>query len=210
MRSIAIIGSGHLGQQIAHHIQHDSNDNVVGFFDEYQPKGTLIMNIPILGGNNDILSSFEDKEFDAVVIAIGYKHLAFKTTLYSQLKGKIPFYTYIHSSAYIDQSAIIGDGVVIYPGVLIDQGVVIGDNTLINVSCTVAHDTHIGSHSFLSPAVAIAGFVSIGEQCIIGINATIIDNLKIESKSQIGGGAVVIKSIENPGLYVGNPVKFVR
>jgi UDP-3-O-[3-hydroxymyristoyl] glucosamine N-acyltransferase len=79
-----------------------------------------------------------------------------------------------------------------------------------NISCTVAHDTVIGKHSFLSPSVAIAGFVNVKEQCIIGINSTIIDNITMTAKTQIGGGGVVIKDIDEPGLYVGNPVKFIR
>jgi acetyltransferase-like isoleucine patch superfamily enzyme len=58
--------------------------------------------------------------------------------------------------------------------------------------------------------VALAGFIKIEELCIIGINATIIDNISIVSKTQIGGGTVVIESVENKGLYVGNPHRFIR
>lgn len=209
MTRIAIIGSGHLGQQIAYHIQQDTQEKVVAFFDEFQSKGTLIEDVPVIGGNSDVVSEFNSGKFDAVIIAIGYKHLDFKRQLYLDLKEKIPFYTFIHSSAYVDVSASIGKGTVIYPGCVIDQGVIIGENVLLNVACTVAHDTRIGSHTFLSPAVALAGFVNIEEQCIIGINSTIIDNIRVVAKTQIGGGGVVIKNIEAPGLYVGNPVRLI-
>ncbi|MGC5744513.1 acetyltransferase [Chryseobacterium sp. NFX27] len=210
MKRIAIIGSGHLGQQIAYHIHHDSSDKVVAFFDEFQPLNTLIDHIPVIGGNNDVIPKYQQNEFDAVLIAIGYKHLDAKKELFQNLEGKVPFHTFIHSSCYTDQSASIGQGSVIYPGCIIDQNVKIEDNVLMNISCTVAHDTVIGKHSFLSPSVAIAGFVNIKEQCIIGINSTIIDNLTMAAKTQIGGGGVVIKDINEPGLYVGNPVKFIR
>jgi acetyltransferase-like isoleucine patch superfamily enzyme len=46
--------------------------------------------------------------------------------------------------------------------------------------------------------------------CIVGINSTIIENLTIVAKTQIEGGSVVIKSIINPGLYVGNPTRYIR
>jgi acetyltransferase-like isoleucine patch superfamily enzyme len=62
----------------------------------------------------------------------------------------------------------------------------------------------------LSPRVALAGFVTVEEMCILGINATVIDNINIVSKTQIGGGSVVIKNIEQSGLYVGNPIRFIR
>jgi sugar O-acyltransferase (sialic acid O-acetyltransferase NeuD family) len=210
MKRIAIIGSGHLGQQIAYHIHHDSSDKVVAFFDEFQPLNTIIDQIPVIGGNQDVITKYQQNEFDVILIAIGYKHLDAKKELFQSLEGKIPFHTFIHSSCYRDQSASIGQGSVIYPGCVIDQNVTIEDNVLMNISCTVAHDTVIGKHSFLSPSVAIAGFVNVKEQCIIGINSTIIDNITMTAKTQIGGGGVVIKDIDEPGLYVGNPVKFIR
>lgn len=210
MKRIAIIGSGHLGQQIAYHIHQDSGDKVVAFFDELQPVNILIGQIPVIGGNNDIIKKYQQNEFDAVLIAIGYKHLGVKKELFQKLAGKVPFHTFIHSSSYADPSASIGPGSVIYPGCVIDQYVRIEENVLVNISCTIAHDSVIGSHSFLSPSVAIAGFVNIKEQCIIGINSTIIDNITIAANTQIGGAGAVIKNIDEPGLYVGNPVKFIR
>jgi sugar O-acyltransferase (sialic acid O-acetyltransferase NeuD family) len=210
MKRIAIIGSGHLGQQIAYHIHQDSGDKVVAFFDEFLPVNTLIGQIPIIGGNNDVITKYQQNEFDAVLIAIGYNHLSVKKELFQKLAGKVPFHTFIHSSSYTDSSASIGQGSVIYPGCVIDQHVRIEENVLVNISCSVAHDSVIGSHSFISPSVAIAGFVNIKEQCIIGINSTIINNITIAAKTQIGGAGLVIKNIDEPGLYVGNPVKFIR
>lgn len=210
MKRIAIIGSGHLGQQIAYHIHQDTEDQVVAFFDEYQEKTIFVNGIPVIGGNNDILNEFENTSFDEILIAIGYKHIDFKKNIFEELKDKIPFYTFVHSSVYVDSSAKIGQGSVIYPRCVIDQEVVIGENVLLNVSCSIAHNTKIGSNSFLSPSVAIAGFVNVGKQCIVGINSTIIDNINIAPKTQIGGGTVVIKHIEKSGLYVGNPARFIR
>lgn len=210
MKRIAIIGSGHLGQQIAYHIHHDSNDKVIAFFDEFQPVNTIIDDIPVIGGNNDVITKYQQNEFDAILIAIGYKHMNAKKELFQKLDRKVPFHTFIHSSCYKDPSATIGPGSVIYPGCVIDQNVSIEENVLMNISCTVAHDSVIGKHSFLSPSVAIAGFVKIREQCIIGINSTIIDHMTIAAQTQIGGGGVVIKNIDIPGLYVGNPVRYIR
>lgn len=210
MKRIAIIGSGHLGQQIAYHIHHDSNDKVIAFFDEFQHVNTIIDDIPVIGGNNDVITKYQQNEFDAILIAIGYKHMNAKKELFQKLDGKVPFHTFIHSSCYKDPSATIGQGSVIYPGCVIDQNVSIEENVLMNISCTVAHDSVIGKHSFLSPSVAIAGFVKIREQCIIGINSTIIDNITIAAQTHIGGGGVVIKNIDIPGLYVGNPVRYIR
>ena len=210
MKHIAIIGSGHLGQQIAYYINQDTNDKVVAFFDEYKEKGTLVNGIPVIGGNNDIEEAYENKLFDEILIAIGYKHLDSKKRIFEQYIDRIPFYKFIHSSAYLDTSAKIGEGTIIYPGCIIDQNTMIGDNVLLNIGCVIAHDTFIGNHSFLSPAIKIAGFVKVEELCILGINSTIIDNIKIVAKTQLGGATVVIKNIDKSGLYVGNPARFLK
>lgn len=210
MKRVAIIGSGDLGRQIAYHIHSDTRDKVVGFFDEFKPIGTIVNKIPVIGGNSKIEFEYSNNSFDEVIIAVGYKHMEFRKNIYEKLKGKIPFYTFIHSTAYIDKSAQIGFGSIILPKCTIDQLVKIGENVLLNISCTIAHESEIENHSFISPSVAVAGFVKIGQESIIGINATIIDNITIPPKTQVGGGTVVIKNIEKSGLYVGNPAKFIR
>lgn len=210
MKRIAIIGAGHLGQQIKYHIHQDTEDRVVAFFDDTKEVGTIENEIEIIGSREAIIKSFEDNLFDELIVAIGYKHMMLRASIYNEFSNKIPFYTFVHSSCYIDISAKIGMGTILYPGCIIDQNVNIGNNVLLNVGCTIAHDSFVNDHCFLSPRVAVAGFVSIGEQCIIGINATIIDNINIAPKVQIGAAGVVIKNINERGLYVGNPIRFVR
>ena len=210
MKKIAIIGSGDLGQLIAYHCKADKQAEVVGFFDDFKTKSDTVNSIPILGGLDDIVALFEDNVFEELMIAIGYKHFDFRTSVFNKFQGKIPFAKLIHSSCYVDNSCQIGEGTCLLPGSTLDRNVVIKSNVLINVGCTIAHDSVINNHSFLSPSVSVAGFVEIGSQCNIGINATIIDNISITNQVQIGGGAVVIKEISNKGLYVGNPARFIR
>ena len=210
MKRIAIIGSGDLGQQVAHYIHQDTKDKVVAFYDDFQDLGIFIKNIPVLGKINAIYDEFKKDKFDEILIAIGYNHLDFKEMLYNKLSNVIPFYKFIHSSTLLDSTAKIGNGTIIYTGCIIDQNVKIDDNVLINIGCVISHDSQISKHTFISPAVSIAGFVNIKKKCIIGINTTIIDHITIAEKTQLGGGSVVIKNIEQSGLYVGNPIRFIH
>lgn len=205
---LAILGAGHLGQQIAHYAISDNHYKKVIFFDDFF-KEPLLNDIPVLGKLSDVQYEFEKKAFDEIIIGIGYKHLEVRKELFEKFNN-IPFGRIIHSSSWIDITAKIGQGSVIYPMCIVDANSIVDENTIINVGCTIAHDTIIGKHSFLSPRVALAGFVKIEELCVIGINSTIIDNLKIIARTQIGGGTVVIKDILKSGLYVGNPQKFIR
>lgn len=208
MKRLAIIASGDLGQQIAYHATQDKQFDVVGFFDDYANPETS--KNTILGTVEDIERVYKANRFDELIIAIGYKHFEVRAQLFTRFSNKIPFATFIHSSCYVDESCKIGSGVCLFPGSVLDANVEIQDNVLVNVACTIAHDSIIGSHTFLSPRVAIAGFVTIGENCNIGINSTIIDCIKIINGTQIGGGTVVISNIEKKGLYVGNPSRFIR
>ncbi|HLF51216.1 acetyltransferase [Flavobacterium sp.] len=209
MKTLAIIGSGHLGQQIAHYALSDKHYDAVVFFDDFSAEKEVNA-IPVLGKTNAIEAAFQSQQFDELLIGIGYKHLAVRKEMFDRFSEQIPFGTIVHSSTWVDSSATIESGCIIYPGCIIDAKVIISANNLLNLGCTVAHDTKIGKHCFLSPRVAVAGFVIIEEQSIVGINATIIDRIKIAAKTQIGGAAVVIKSIDKSGLYVGNPAKFIR
>lgn len=209
MKTLAVIGSGHLGQQIAHYAIADKHYDKVVFFDDVSTEKS-VGGFKILGTSDAIESAFANNEFDEILIGIGYKHLKVRAQLFDRFYAKIPFGKIIHSSVWVDPTATVEPGCVIYPGGVIDAHAVISANTILNVSCTIAHDTTIGKHCFLSPRVAVAGFVKTGEQCILGINATVIDNITITANTQIGGGTVVIKNIETSGLYVGNPHKFIR
>lgn len=210
MKKLAIIGSGDLGQLIAYHAAQNSNYEVIGFFNDFLEKGSLVQSKPILGGMNDIAVLFQQKIFDCLMVGIGYQHFGFRKKIFEQFKGQIPFANIIHSSAYIDPSCQLGEGIFILPGCVLDYNVVLEDNVLLNTSCSIAHDSKVGQHSFLSPRVAMAGFINIGTCCNIGINTTIIDNIQIADNVQTGGGTVVIKNLEKAGLYVGNPARFIR
>jgi sugar O-acyltransferase (sialic acid O-acetyltransferase NeuD family) len=208
-KTLGILGSGHLGQQLAHFAISDNHYKKIVFFDDFA-EAKICNGHAILGNTALIEEAFDTKIFDELIIGIGYRHMTFRKAFYERFANKIPFGNIIHSTAWIDPSATIGRGVAVYPGCLVDANVVIKDNVLMNIGCTVAHDTTIHSHCFLSPRVAIAGFTRIGEESILGINTTVIDNIEIAKQTQLGGGAIVIKNIVQSGLYVGTPVRFIR
>jgi sugar O-acyltransferase (sialic acid O-acetyltransferase NeuD family) len=208
-KTLAIIGAGHLGQQIAHYAKSDGHYSEVVFFDDFSNQKS-INGYEILGILKDIELNYSNHTFDELIVGIGYKHLEIRKQMYERFKNKIPFGKIVHSTCWVDETAKIESGTIVYPNCCIDANATIKNNTILNLACTIAHDTVVGEHCFLSPRVALAGFITVGEQCIIGINTTVIDNISIVPKTQLGGGTVLIKNIEKPGLYVGNPQKFIR
>ena len=210
MKRLAIIGSGDLALQIAHHAIFDNHYSVVGCFDDYKEEGDFNKNLLILGKLDMIESCYKNDVFDVLIIGIGYNHMDFRNQLFTRYKKIIPFGTIIHSSCQIDKSTMIGSGSIIYPGCNFDMNVEIGENCLIYNGCIIAHDSKIATNSILSPGVNLAGFCFIGENTNFGIGTIISDNVTIVNNVRTGAGAVVVKSISVSGLYVGIPAKKVK
>lgn len=198
---LAILGAGELGKQIAHFAINDLHYSKVVFYDDYSTQSN------VQGKSDALIKDYSENKFNELIIGIGYHHLEARKEKYETFKGKIPFGTIIHSSSWIDDSATIGKGCIIYPKCTIDKNVIIGDNTILNLNCTIAHDTKIGPHSFFAPSISVAGFCLIDEQCFLGIATVISDSVLINKNIKTGAGTVIVRNIDQPGLYAGIPSK---
>lgn len=210
MKRLAIIGSGDLAQQIAHHAVNDGHYQLVGYFDDFKIKGQESNGLPVLGKLDSINNCFDQGMFDELIIGIGYNHMNFRQELFLQFEKSIPFATIIHSSCFIDKSARIGKGTIIYPGCNIDMHTRIGDNCLIYNGTIIAHDSHISSNTILSPGVQIAGFCHINQHVVLGIGTVVSDNIQICEHVKTGAGTVIVNHLSESGLYVGVPSKKIK
>ena len=206
---IGIIGSGDLGQQIAHYISQSNTHKVTGYFDDFAEVGSDKKEAPVIGKIADLMDGTATG-FDQLLIGIGYKHLPFRERIFDQLTSTYEFATFVDDSCLIDPNAEVEMGTVVFPGVHLDTRAVVRRNSIININTTISHDSVVGANSFLSPRVAIAGYTNVGERNILGINSTLIDNLTTHPDVQLGAGAVLVTSAEQPGLYVGVPATFKK
>lgn len=206
LKTLAIIGAGDLGQQIAHYALNNDYKDIVFLDDTIPPLSTN----KVIGKISNAIKLYQNKLFDEIIIGIGYNHFSIREDLYNNLKNNIPFTNIIHSSVIIDNSVKLGKGNFILAGVILDQNVQLENNIVLNIGVSIAHNSIIKNNSFLGPRVAMAGFSEIGENCFIGINTTIIDNIQICNNTKIGAGTVITKSIKKAGLYVGNPHRFIK
>ena len=116
----------------------------------------------------------------------------------------------------VSPTATIGMGSVISPGCFIAHHahvgpmVTIGQGCIINTRAIVEHDCIVGDYSHISIGTSVAGRSVVGDFCSIFAGSTVIDSLEICSDVIVGGGAVVIRNIQKPGVYVGVPAKRVN
>jgi acetyltransferase-like isoleucine patch superfamily enzyme len=95
-------------------------------------------------------------------------------------------------------------------GVVVNTMTQVGKGCILNTSCVIEHDNHIGDFVHIAPNVACAGDVSIGSYAYLGIGSCVIQGLTIGEKSFIGAGSVVVGSISAHTLAYGNPCKPVK
>lgn len=148
--------------------------------------------------NNDKQPGINEKR-DAV-IAIGDEEVRARIVeeKINQSWGRLNF-----GNAYGPYS--LGDGCIICPSTILTTNVHLGCHCIVNISCTIGHDTIIGDFVTINPGVNISGNVRIGGNCNIGSNAVIRNGITICDDVTIGAGAVVVKDITEPGIYVGSP-----
>ena len=64
-----------------------------------------------------------------------------------------------------------------------------------------------GDFTHIAPGATLSGGVEIGNGVLIGAGANIIQYKRITDDTIIGAGAIVIRDINKPGIYMGNPAR---
>lgn len=212
MKKIAVFGAGGFGREVHDMIEQINESkkqyDFIGFFDDGVEKGTIVNEYPVLGGVAE-LNNF-DSEL-CVVIAIGNPEI--KRFVFEQISNtKITFPTLIHPNVYIGnlKHNKIGNGCIICAGNILTVNIVIEDFVILNLSCTVGHDTVIGKFSSFMPTVNISGEITIGECVYVGTGAKILNQLRIGKNSIIGSGAVVTTNLPEYCTAVGVPAKVIK
>ncbi|MCB0514247.1 MAG: hypothetical protein KDC60_07460, partial [Bacteroidetes bacterium] len=143
MKTLAIVGAGDLGQQIAYYALSDNHYQKIVFFDDFSAEKE-IKNLPIIGKTADIEEAYQQNKFDELIIGIGYKYIDVRKQIFEQYNNKIPFATIIHSSSWIDNSATIKNAFVIYLKCKIDANKIIEEKKILNISCKKEKDKKNG------------------------------------------------------------------
>lgn len=211
MKDIVIIGAGGFGREVKFLIDEINKDKPLyhfkGFYDDGMEKGSIVNGYKVLGGISDLnnLSSST-----SVAIAIGAPET--KRNLIAMLQNQnLDFPALIHPSVICSKDDVsIGMGSIICAGTILTCNIIIEEFVILNLMCTVGHDTIINRFSSFMPSVNISGEVVIREGVYVGTGAKIINQLEIGEYSIIGAGAVVSKSLPPNCTAVGIPARVIK
>lgn len=211
MKKIAIFGAGGFGREVKWLIDEINGLNpiwdFIGYFDD---DFSQVKNIPqslCLGGSKELN---EWKTDIALIFAIG--NPAVKRKIVQKINNPAVSYPkLVHPNVCMGKTNVeIGEGAIICAGTIITIDINIGKHVILNLGCTVGHDTVIGDFSSFMPSVNISGEVNIGEAVYVGTGVKIINQLEIGTESVVGAGAVVTKSLPPHCTAVGAPAKPIK
>ncbi len=211
MRSLAIYGAGGFGREVKFLVD-DINRaheewHFIGYFDDGVAKGTIINGFPVLGG----CAELNDWQTElSVVFAIG-NPIVKRRVIRSLYNVRVIFPQLIHPTVVFDKdSVVLGQGCIITAGNIMTVDISFGEHVILNLACTVGHDTKVGDYASFMPGVNISGETVIEDCVYVGTGATIINQVHIGEESIIGAGAVVSKSIPAKCTAVGVPAKPIK
>ena len=197
MKNVIIIGaSGHA--KVIADIVIKSGDKLVGFLDDNIQLPEKVIGYPYLGEISNYSKYVDDCCF---VIGIGNNSIRKKIADSMNVK----WYTAIHPSAQIAIDTVIGEGTVVMANAVINISAIIGNHCIINTGAVVEHDNIISDYVHISPNASLCGTVKVGELTHIGAGVTVKNNTSICENVIIGAGGVVVRDIEEKGVYIGVP-----
>lgn len=195
IKKLIIIGASGHGKVVAD-IARLNCYQEIAFLDD-NPAVKECEGFPVLGPSGML------NELDGdVFVAIGNCDIRKRVMERSPLRS---YPVLIHPGAIVASDVRIGCGSVVMAGAVINPGTKIGKGCIVNTMASVDHDCIVEDYSHIAVGAHLCGNVNIGHNTWIGAGATIINNKCVCCDSIVGAGAVVVKTINDPGTYVGVP-----
>ena len=214
-RKVVLYGREELARLTWFCLSHDSNYDVAGFTVAgrempREPSGNhSLLGLPLVPFET-LEQQFPPGSHD-LLIAIGPHEVnAPRAARFEEGRSRgYRFASYISSRAGLWPDLQIGSGCMIFENAVVEPFSRIGDNAILRANAHVSHDGFVGDHVFLAPRVAMAGRCRVEQRSFLGVNATLRDGVTVAADCVVGAGAVVARSTEAGGLYVGVPAKRV-
>lgn len=210
MKDIVIIGAGGFGREVAwliEDINKQSNQwNFRGFIDEnIANHGKVLNGFEILGG----LEWFNKNQDIYYVCATGNPKVK-KEIIEKCRKYRVKAATLVHPSVIMWDKNVVGEGSIICASNIITVNINIGNHVILNLDCTIGHDSIIQDYCTILPGVNISGNVTIESGCEIGTGSAIIQGISIGANTILGAGSVLIKDLPESCTAVGVPAKIIK
>lgn len=211
-KDLVIIGAGDFGREVSFVVerlnQQGADWNLLGFVDDDERTwGTIVDSYPVLGPVSHL------RELGGpvwTVCSIGSGSIRARVMEKVLSWPGISLATLLDPSVIVGRGSLVGAGSVVCPGTVLAINVSLGTHTIVNLNCTIGHDTVLEDCCTVHPGSNLSGKVRVGRCTDIGTGTKIIQGMSVAPYTILGAGAVVVKDIIESGTYVGVPVKRVH
>lgn len=209
MKKYCIYGTGGFGREVLCLIKDilslenkSIKDEVFFLVDDEYFTDEIIMGIPVIKR-----SLFKVDEYN-VTVAVGDPKL--KKKIIDSMPKSTTYSTLIHPKSIISDWVKVEEGSIITAGCILTCNIEIGKHCHLNLNTTIGHDCIIGNYVTTAPSVNVSGRCILGDEIYLGSNSAVREKISICNDVTIGMGGIVVKSIIEPGTYIGNPLKKLR
>jgi sugar O-acyltransferase (sialic acid O-acetyltransferase NeuD family) len=170
-------------------------------------KLTCFVDDDYLNEHTKPLSQFDPNKYEVMVVLGDPKN---RFDMVQKLPKETKFFTWVHPTALIMDNVVIGEGSFIGAYSILTTNIKIGKHSLLNRGNHIGHDTTVGDYISMMPGSIISGNVVIYDCVYMGNNSCIKEKISVHSLSTIGMGSMVVKDINDSGIYVGVPAKKIK
>lgn len=205
MNKLAIIGNGGFAREVEWLVERINAVtplwDLIGFIDNDRNSTNVV-------GDDNYITEYSEPLY--VAIAIGNPNI--RENIYKKFRRNsyIHYANLIDPSVFMSKKTVMGRGNIICAGSILTVDIQMGDFNIINLNCTVGHDSVIHSFATISPNTNLSGHCIICDNAYIGTGTQIIEWRRIGKNSVIGAGSVVNKDIPDNCTAVGVPAKVIK
>lgn len=210
-KDLLVVGAGGMGRELWCYLVQKAQADA-DFAREYRLKGFLDDNPHALDRFNypagivGSISEYTASPDELLVCALGAPEVKARVCPLLKERGA-QFYTFIHPTALVAPTAVLGEGTVVAPFVHVSADVQAGAFVLFNCHSNAGHDARLGDYSTLSSYCELTGGVELGERVFMGSHASVIPGRRVGEGVRIGAGSIVINHIPAGRRVFGVPAK---
>lgn len=208
---ILLIGASGHAHALLSLLQRHGGFQPVGLIDSFQPPGSQVHGLAILGGEADVPRLCVRHGVRHLLVAIGdnFQRLAMTERL-QQLLPDAVFPALVDPSAVVAADAQLASGVVVMAQAHVGAGCRLETGALLNTKASLDHDSCLGPYASLGPGAITGGSVLIGDRSFIGLGSQLVHQIRIGPDTLVGAGSLVLKDLPAGVLSYGSPARVIR
>jgi acetyltransferase-like isoleucine patch superfamily enzyme len=114
----------------------------------------------------------------------------------------------VHPSVRYDAGTCVFEpGSIVCAGNIATVHVTVRRWAMVNLACTLGHESEVGAGTVLNPGINLSGGVTLEEGVLLGTGAKVLQYLRVGRGATVGAGAVVTKDVPPGETWVGVPAK---